>query len=163
MSKITPIQSRLWRRVTKTDTCWIWQGFVTPKGYGLLSFVNQDGKPSSMQAHRVSYEEAFGPVAPGMVLDHICHNPACVRPDHLRQATTKQNAENRLGAQKNNKSSGVRGVYWHARSEKWRAMTRHDQKLIHLGLFSTVAEAESAVIAKRNELFTHNDLDRVAA
>ena len=30
----------------------------------------------------------------------------------------------------------------------------------HVGYFTTVQDAEAAVIAKRNELFTHNDLDR---
>lgn len=33
-------------------------------------------------------------------------------------------------------------------------------KYVHVGYFTVKAEAEAAVIAKRNELFTHNDADR---
>ena len=32
----------------------------------------------------------------------------------------------------------------------------------YLGLFPTLEQAEAAVVAKRNELFTHNDMDRTA-
>jgi hypothetical protein len=49
--------------------------------------------------------------------------------------------------------------------EGYRNGTRnlHFRRLLHVGLFLTIAEAEAAVIAKRNELFTHNDMDRRAA
>jgi hypothetical protein len=40
-------------------------------------------------------------------------------------------------------------------------MVKHDGKRIYLNRFDTTPEAEAAVIAKRNELFTHNDLDRL--
>jgi hypothetical protein len=37
----------------------------------------------------------------------------------------------------------------------------HQNGCIFVGYFLDLAEAEAAVIAKRNELFTHNDRDRV--
>jgi hypothetical protein len=39
---------------------------------------------------------------------------------------------------------------------------RHNKKLYHVGYFATIDEAERAVIAKRNALFTHNEIDRSA-
>lgn len=156
------LTERLWARVEKTDTCWEWTGYRTPKGYGLLSATSPDGKGTSRQAHRIAFEEANGPIPEDRVVDHACLNPSCVRPEHLRLVTTKQNAEHRKGAQRNNRSSGVRGVYWHARAKKWRAMVRHDQRLTSVGLFDTVSQAEAAAIARRNELFTHNGLDRIS-
>jgi hypothetical protein len=74
----------------------------------------------------------------------------------------KQNKENLRGASKNSKS-GARGVWWHKSSNRWQARVGHDGKQVHVGYFGTIAEAEAeaAVIAKRNELFTHNDLDRL--
>jgi len=45
---------------------------------------------------------------------------------------------------------------------KWRAEVTHHGRKFHVGLFASIDEAEAAVIAKRNELFTHNAADRAA-
>lgn len=154
------LQERLWSRVDKTGECWNWTGYLHPRGYGRIGATSPDGRATVEQAHRVAYADAVGPIPVGMSVDHRCHNRSCCNPDHLRLVTTKQNAEHRLGAQRNNKSSGVRGVHWKKGSKKWQALIRHNQRHVYLGLYETIAEAESVVIAKRLELFTHNDLDR---
>lgn len=112
-------------------------------------------------AHRYAYELLVGPVA-GVILDHRCHNPACVNPEHLRvtDARNKQNGENRGRLNRNN-TSGVRGVWWNGKNRKWAAEVTHFRRKFYLGLFAEKEDAERAVISKRNELFTHNDLDRV--
>jgi hypothetical protein len=93
-------------------------------------------------------------------LDHRHTCPKnCVNPDHLRPVTHKQNHENRAGPQRNG-HSGVRGVTWNKKNQAWQAQVKHHQKTHYAGIFDTVEEAEAAVIAKRNELFTHNDRDR---
>jgi hypothetical protein len=61
---------------------------------------------------------------------------------------------------KNNRSSGVRGVYWEEERNCWVARVGHHGVRLSAGRFATLADAEAAVIAKRNELFTHNDADR---
>jgi hypothetical protein len=38
----------------------------------------------------------------------------------------------------------------------------HNWKPIFLGYYNTPEEANEVVVAKRNELFTHNDADRAA-
>ena len=73
--------------------------------------------------------------------------------------TQKQNCENQSGASLNSKT-GVRGVYWHSSKGKYIANVGHNYKRIHVGAFDTPEEAEEAVIAKRNELFENNLLDR---
>jgi hypothetical protein len=110
----------------------------------------------------VAYELVKGPIPEGLYIDHMCHTPACVNPDHLRAVTNKQNAENHNGQPCSANTSGIRGVYWHIRDKRWVARVRHNGKFISVGSFLTAEEAESAVIAKRNELFTHNDADRMA-
>lgn len=150
-----PVSERFWGRVAKTDTCWIWQGHKDPKGYGKLG-VQRRG---TVRAHRLAYELEVGPIPDGMQIDHACLNKSCVRPDHLRLATPKQNCEN-LSANRVNNTSGVRGVSWHKRIKKWQASTHHNGKSIHLGFHEDKAEAEAIVLAKRLELFTHNELDR---
>lgn len=93
-----------------------------------------------------------------MVLDHTCFNPSCVNPEHLRPVTRKQNQENRSRAIG---GSGVRGVTWCKRKLKWKAQVRHSGKNYHAGYFTDLADAERAATAKRMELFTHNDRDRI--
>lgn len=143
------VQERFDCKVTKSDGCWIWHATLSPAGYGQFYYKNK-----LHMAHRVSWELANGPIPDGMFLDHICHTPACVRVDHLRLATPKQNAEYLSGAHKDNQSGGVRGVCWHAASGKWMARTHHYGKSFYLGLFEDVADAEAAVKAKRAEVFT---------
>ena len=40
---------------------------------------------------RVVYEEHYGPIPKGLVIDHKCGNGACVEPTHLRAITQRQN------------------------------------------------------------------------
>lgn len=138
----------------KTGDCWLWTAGKSDKGYGTVGI---DGKTRG--AHCVAYELACGPIPKGLMIDHKCHNPACVRPEHLRLATNKQNGENRAGALSGSKS-GVRGVYWNARGRNWRAQVKHEGQTFNLGSFATVDEAGEVARAKRLELFSHNDADR---
>jgi hypothetical protein len=88
----------------------------------------------------------------GTTTRHRCHNRACVRQQHLRPASNKQNNENLPGAQRNSKS-GVRGVRWDSRCQCWRAVVKHHGKF-HERRCATIELAEVWVVAKRNELFT---------
>lgn len=150
---------RFWTHVRKGESCWDWTGAIAGNGADYGRFVS-NGR--TVQAHRWIYERTFEPIPPRHVVDHICHNTLCVNPDHLRAVTVKQNAEHRIAADRDSKS-GVRGVHWNRRANKWRVQIRHNRKLIHVGLFSDLDDANSAAIAKRNELFTHNDPDRATA
>jgi len=148
--RISP-EERFWARVDKSGECWHWAGSTTG-GYGQFY-----ARGKSIYAHRFSFELAHGTIPEGLFVDHVCHQRACVNPDHLRLATTKQNGENLSGARS---ASGIRGVYWHPKARKWAGRVQHDGVNYGVGHFSDLAEAEAAIIAKRNELFTHNDLDR---
>lgn len=145
-------EADFWARVEKGPSCWIWTGRLDRHGYGV--FGNREG------AHRYAYRLANGEIPAGLKVDHICHSPKCVRPEHLRLATQKQNQENRAGASRHSKS-GVRGVHWDETKRRWVAQVRHHGSGYYQKRFRTLEEAEAAVIAKRNELFTHNDLDRL--
>jgi len=146
-------EERFWAKVDKSGECWIWLGHKAKGGYATFQ-----PKGRQVFVHRFSYEQAYGPIRDGMQLDHTCHNPACVKPDHLRAVTNKQNGENRSGPYRTN-TSGVRGVRQCAPGI-WRADVGHNGIKVYAGSYKTIEEAEAAVIAKRNELFTHNDADR---
>jgi hypothetical protein len=68
------------------DGCWRWEGRLSHNGYGRYY---QDGR--SFAAHRIAYELLVGPIPEGLVLDHLCRVPACVRPDHLEPVTQREN------------------------------------------------------------------------
>jgi hypothetical protein len=149
-------EQRFWSKVDKGQGCWNWTGARNNKGYGTTSV---DG--AHVYSHRASFEMANGPIPEGAVIDHVCHTPACVNPEHLRVATGKQNMENLIGAQVNSRS-GVRGVFRRP-SGKWQVQVTHNRYVHNGGMFRELADAEAAAIALRNELYTHNDVDRIAA
>lgn len=79
--------ARFWDNVKKLrGGCWEWQGVRTTGGYGRFDI---DGR--TVAAHRYAYESRVGPIPPRLVIDHLCRNPPCVRPDHLEPVTTIQN------------------------------------------------------------------------
>lgn len=149
------VDQRFWSKVDKTESCWVWTASIyQDNGYGQFS----DAEGRKCVAHRWSYEDQVGAVPDGLWLDHICWNRRCVNPTHLRVVTTKQNSENQQGPSSRS-TTGVRGVFIDKRG-RIRAGVTHNYEHLSLGYFASIEEAEAAVIAKRNELFTHNNADR---
>ena len=151
---------RFWAAVDKSGECWIWQRAVLNTGYGYFRVTTPERK--MVGAHRFAYELVNGAIPEGFVVDHICHEPKCVRPDHLRAVTIKQNLEHKL-TESRTARSGVRGVAWNGTLKKWMAQVRHDKKIYIGGYFSTVEEAAVAVRELRLKLHTHNTYDRTAS
>lgn len=85
VTRLTDLE-RFFTYVNKTESCWLWTGGKNYKGYGVFT-VN--GK--NLGAHRFSYEAHNGPLAEGMMPDHLCRVRACVRPDHLEAVTNLEN------------------------------------------------------------------------
>jgi hypothetical protein len=82
------IQERIEASVVKTDTCWFWIKHTNHDGYGVIGVGGR-----LKMAHRVSYEAFIGPIPESLVIDHVCRNRACVRPDpaHLEPVTHLEN------------------------------------------------------------------------
>jgi hypothetical protein len=66
--------------------CWLWTGFIDPKGY---AHFTPHKKP--VRAHVWGWARINGPVPVGFELDHNCRNRACVRPSHCEPVTHAEN------------------------------------------------------------------------
>jgi hypothetical protein len=153
---LTPAEvERFYASVNTEGDCWGWEGNKNSTGYGRFKMRSR-----RYVAHRVMWEVYTGEkLSTSIEVDHTCHNRACCNPAHLRKVTRKQNMENHSGPLRTN-TSGVRGVSWRAKSSRWVAQVSHHNRVLHVGYFINLDDAEAAVIAKRSELQTHNDADR---
>lgn len=129
--------------------CHEWAAAKNDQGYAMVG---------NRRLHRLIYEREHGALDPGQQVDHQCRNRSCINMSHLKSVTNKLNQENR-GMNRNN-NTGVRGVSWCKRTNSYVALVTHEGKSHWGGRHKTLASAESAAIAIRNDLFLNNVLDR---
>lgn len=90
--------------VDKDTGCWNFKGCKTKTGYGRIR-VNG----VHWMAHRYSLSCHLGrPIADGMVVMHLCDNPACINPAHLKEGTQKENIEDCIAKGRAVKATGKR-------------------------------------------------------
>ena len=83
-----PVAARIAAKTRRMDTgCWVWEGKRLPAGYGMIKY-----RGKAQYVHRVVWELANGPIAEGLVTDHLCRNPSCIRLEHLEMVPQKVNA-----------------------------------------------------------------------
>ena len=95
LEKLRSIEERLWHRVEKTPTCWLWLDRPNADGYGAIR-ITHEGRCRSMQIHRVFYTLEFGLFPDDQVIRHRCDTPACIRPDHLIAGNHADNVRDRV-------------------------------------------------------------------
>lgn len=141
----------------KTDDCWIWNGPINSDGYGSIVY-----RTKRYKAHRLSWLLNNTDEVPA-IIDHMCRETLCVNPGHLQAATRKTNAENVDRVNPSNRTTGIRGVHYFAKTGRFHAYATSNGKRHHVGTYSTAAEAEAAAVAKRLELHTNNLMDRATS
>lgn len=117
-------------------------------GYRRVSLM-KDLKKASLSVHRL-VAIAFLENQKETV-DHIDGNKANNDISNLRWATGSENQANKV-ISKNNKS-GVKGVYWHKRDEKWVARIWIDGVQVCLGNFDGIEDARKARVSAVQKAF----------
>ncbi len=77
------------------------------------------------------------------MLDHIDGNTSNNRIDNLREATNSQNQFNRKVNY--NSKSGIKGITWCKKSQKWKAQCKFNGVYHYLGIFDDVFDAKKVV------------------
>ena len=93
-------QNLLNRMAPQPNGCIYFTGGLNPDGYGQA----KDAEGRNRGAHRLAWEFYVGPIAPGLILDHLCHNAdpschggrdclhrRCVNVEHLAETTNRGN------------------------------------------------------------------------
>lgn len=149
-----PLTERLWPKVDKNgpNGCWIWLASLDTQGYGRIYMGNQS--EGIRPVHRVIRELLVCPIPKGKQLDHICHHPACVNPEHLRLCSYTENTRNKIIYRNN--QCGFKGVGKEKRvvtKDTYVARIRFNGKLKYLGSFDTPEEAHIAYCDAADKLF----------
>lgn len=131
-----------WARVVKTEGCWVWTGPSNAQGYGVVGH-------RSRKAHRVSWEMVNGPIPDGLLIRHLCHNPPCVRPDHLTLGTQKDNMADMYDAGRGRKATGLDNGHGKLTDEQIAEIRRRYvfRKVTHKMLAAEYGVSESLVSA----------------
>lgn len=109
MRNKTPFIEYFWARVRKNDLtgCWNWIADKDKDGYGYayLGKTRIEGTKKYIKhrdkTHRLSWNMHNGAIPEGLCVLHKCDNPSCVNPDHLFIGTKKQNSEDMVAKQRN--------------------------------------------------------------
>lgn len=108
-----------WTMLTIGD-CWTFTGKARSgksrnPGYGAIRYQGR-----FYQAHRLIYELLVGPIAPGLVLDHMCLNTLCCNPDHLDPVTRAENNRRALLGRSHMKTHCPQGHPYDANNSRFR-------------------------------------------
>jgi len=134
------LNDRFWTKVNRDapNDCWEWTANKNNHGYGMFSLGAVVGKKL---AHRLSFEDAKGPIPIGGLILHSCDNPACVNPDHLRVGTHKDNTQDCFDRKRRTLPPVISGP------DHWR--NRYPERVLHGQEVPTSKLTTEQVIALR--------------
>lgn len=87
----------MWDKIDKRgpDECWPWLGTLNAYGYGVIGH-----RRKLAMVHRLVLGSTVGGIPEGMVVLHLCDNPPCCNPAHLRVGTYRENTHDAIAKQR---------------------------------------------------------------
>jgi hypothetical protein len=119
-------------------------GSIHPNGYHQIGIGRQ-----VFRSHLIIWKMVTG-LDTDNPIDHADTDKSNNRWNNLREATVSQNRAN-TRTPRNNRS-GVKGVYWCEKNQRWIATFRKDFKIYHVGSFKSLDEARIAFRKKYSEI-----------
>lgn len=103
----------------ETTGCWLWIGSdVNNQGYARF---HVDGRRKLV--HRWAFEHFVRPLLPGEVIDHLCNQPLCSNPAHLKACKEQRDnvlrSETALTAVNARKTHCIRGHPFDEANTAW--------------------------------------------
>lgn len=85
------LEESFWARTDKStnNECWLWNGTRHQRGYGMMWHNNRNTRATHISLYLHNGEW------PTYVM-HLCDNPPCVNPAHLKQATHEENMKDKV-------------------------------------------------------------------
>ncbi len=145
------------RRISQTNRVKVGDVAGSPNQKGYINIM-VDGR--LYPAHRLSWLYVHGEW-PQAQIDHLNGVRDDNRIANLREATNGQNKQNMRAARADN-GSGLLGVRWHERDQRWHARIMLDGKAQHLGSFGTSDEAQAAYLAAKRQLHEFGEIAKEA-
>ncbi len=138
---------RIFKNGTRRNDC----DYAGGKGYRHISISGV-----LRYSHRLIWEYVNGEIPCGMFIDHINGCASDNRISNLKLVTPAQNTENRHKVSSRNKSSGVNGVYFDKKNNRYCAHIISKGIKYKLGRYATCDEAAAAYNEAAAHFHTHN-------
>ena len=123
---------------------------IDTNGYYQVNLY-KNKKMKTIQVHKLVANAFIANPDDKPCVDHINNNRLDNNINNLRWCTYTEN--NRNKSMKSNNSSGIKGVTFHKKSNKWCAQIMIDGINIHIGYYDTIEEATIARVQRARQAF----------